>query len=232
MKLNIDKIYALHHPSYALRERKCKLENFFASNGVKVEWVEGFSPEESKKRDRSLLIKAILEKGPEKCRGNIEASDAFSLKLASLILKHNYCYEDQVKNNYENVLILEDDVDLFSNFSEDYFNKCMEEFKEKGLEMLFMGSCCGLHYFPTNPNQYVYPHESLRTRCSHCYIVNIEASRRLLKHCYKMFDAADWQLNWMIEEEKIKNSWAEPSIHQLDYESTLDSADAHHKTSR
>ena len=221
MNLDIDKIFCCHHPSPSLSERKQKLVDFFKDNELEVEWVEGFPPESASNWEHASLLKNVLAKGPEQYRDDAEKADEFSGILLSLILKHNYCCDEQIENNYENILVLEDDVDLFSNFTEEYFNKCMREFKDRNLEMLFMGACCDLSYPFTNPDQYVYEHDSLLSRCTHCYILNIEGAKKVAKHCYDMIDAADHQFNWIIKEEKIKNSWAEPSIGQMGYGSTL-----------
>lgn len=221
MNLDIDKIFCCHHPSPSLSERKQKLVDFFKDNELEVEWVEGFPPESASNWEHASLLKNVLAKGPEQYRDDAEKAEEFCGKLLSLILKHNYCCDEQIENNYENILVLEDDVDLFSNFTEEYFNKCMREFKDRNLEMLFMGACCDLSYPFTNPDQYVYEHDSLLSRCTHCYILNIEGAKKVAKHCYDMIDAADHQFNWIIKEEKIKNSWAEPSIGQMGYGSTL-----------
>ena len=221
MNLNIDKIYCCHHPSESLKARKVELSKFFENNELDVEWVEGFPPEEAKKYDHDALLYNVMTKGPENCRDNKKKAIELTYRSMSLILKHNYCYEQAAEKGYENILILEDDVDLTSVFSEEYFNKCMKEFLDLKLEMLFLGSCCDLHYPITSPDKYVYHHEGLTTRCTHCYVVNIHAVPRLLNWTYQMLDSVDWQLNIAIIKERIKTGWAEPSIDQMDYGSTL-----------
>ena len=128
MNLDIDKIFCCHHPSPSLSERKQKLVDFFKDNELEVEWVEGFPPESASNWEHASLLKNVLAKGPEQYRDDAEKAEEFCGKLLSLILKHNYCCDEQIENNYENILVLEDDVDLFSNFTEEYFNKCMREF--------------------------------------------------------------------------------------------------------
>tara|TARA_B110001454_G_C12706512_1_gene428819 strand:+ start:1472 stop:2173 length:702 start_codon:yes stop_codon:yes gene_type:complete len=221
MNLNIDKIYCCHHPSESLSPRKEKLLKIFNDNNLDVEWVEGFSPEDAKQYNHKTLLRNVMTKGPENCRNDEEKATQLTYRSISLILKHNYCYEEQIKNNYENILILEDDVDLSSVFSEDYFNKCMEEFSELNLEMLFLGSCCNLHFPNATSEKFVYYADFLTTRCTHCYVVNQTAATKALKWTYEMIDSVDWQLNWVIDKEKIKTGWAEPSIEQMDYGSSL-----------
>tara|TARA_Y100000310_G_scaffold295509_1_gene326923 strand:+ start:2432 stop:3139 length:708 start_codon:yes stop_codon:yes gene_type:complete len=225
MNLKIDKIFCCHHPSRALAPRKERLFDFFTKHDLDVEWVTDFTPTDAKKFDYDTLLHNVVTKGPQDCRGwdtkaQKNAQD-LCLKSISLILKHNYCYEQQLEHNYENILILEDDVNLEGVFSELYFNKCMDEYREQHLEMLFLGSCCNLNYPQTHPTQYVYYDPSLRTRCTHCYITSRAAAARIIRHCYKMRDSVDWQLNWIIETEKIKTGWAEPSVPQFNYGSTL-----------
>lgn len=225
MNLKIDKIFCCHHPSQNLSPRKEKLEGFFTKNQLEVEWVTSFTPEDAKRFNIEYLLKNIQKNGPQNCRGFTEGAVAnaydLSFRSASLILKHNYCYEQQLKHEYSNILILEDDVNLEETFSENYFNKCLGEYEKQKLEMLFLGSCCNLHYPNTKSDRYVYHNRSLRTRCTHCYVVNLAASRRILKHCYKFLDSVDWQLNHIIDIENIRTGWAEPSIKQLNYKSSL-----------
>jgi hypothetical protein len=225
MRLKIDKIFCCHHPSPTLAPRKQRLLDFFVKHGLEVEWVTDFTPDDAKKFDHDTLRHNVAIKGPQECRGWApeaqENAHDLCLKSISLILKHNYCYEQQIKYNYKNVLILEDDVNSEGVFSESYFNKCIDEYREQRLEMLFLGSCCNLHYPKTNPTQYVYHNSSLNTRCTHCYVVSVAAATRIMRHCYKMRDSVDWQLNWIIETENIKTGWAEPSIPQFNYGSTL-----------
>tara|TARA_Y100000004_G_C8956036_1_gene430883 strand:+ start:2800 stop:3507 length:708 start_codon:yes stop_codon:yes gene_type:complete len=225
MKLKIDKIFCCHHPSEQLSARRKKLEDFFSKNELQVEWVTSFTPEDTKQYNTESLLRNIQEKGPQNCRGFSEEAVAnacdLTAKSASLLLKHNYCYEQQLEHGYSNILILEDDVNLEETFSENYFNKCLDEYKKQNLEMLFLGSCCNLHYPNTKSDQYVYYDQSLRTRCTHCYVVNLRASQRILNHCYKFLDSVDWQLNHIIDIENIRTGWAEPSIKQLNYKSSL-----------
>lgn len=221
MKLEIDKIYCCHHPSDSLKERKGKLVSLFATENLEVEWVEGFPPSEAIKWEHGSLLKMVMTMGPIGYRSEVSKAEELCGRLLSLILKHNYCCKDQVEKGYENVLILEDDVDLFSNFNEDYFNGCMREFKTQNLEMMFMGTCCDLEFPYRNQNQRVYSHPDLTSRCTHCYVLNIEGAKKVLKHCYKMINAADWQYNWIIKEERIKNAWVEPGVRQLGYQSSL-----------
>jgi|TARA_A100000172_G_scaffold80969_1_gene72140 hypothetical protein len=221
MKLNVDKVYCCHHPAEHIAPRKNKLSSFFLDSSIDVEWVELGTPEDAKTYDNTELVQKILTKGPLHCRNDYAKATDLSYRLISLILKHNYCFEQQVKNNYENILILEDDADLFTTFSEDYFNKCMGEYTELGLDLLFLGSCCGLHYPNVSPNKLVYTAANLRSRCTHCFVVNINAAKKLLKTFLQMFDSADWQINAIIEEQRLRVGWAEPSVAQMNYESTL-----------
>jgi len=225
MKLKVDKIFCCHHPSSALAPRKKRLFKFFIKHDLDVEWVTGFTPTDAKKFNYDSLFDNVVSKGPRECRGGSDEAQKnahdLCLKSVSLILKHNYCYEQQLEHNHENILILEDDANLEGVFSEFYFNKCMDEYHQQNLEALFLGSCCNLHYPHTYTTQYVYYDPSLRTRCTHCYVIRRSAAARIMRHCYKMRDSVDWQLNWIIKTENIKTGWAEPSVPQLNYGSTL-----------
>lgn len=190
----IDKIFICHHKP--LLERKSYLQKFFLDNNIDVEWVENFLPEE-------------IEYEYKRVVGSINDSEI------SIYLKQQYCFEQQVKNNFKHILILEDDVDLPNNF-EDYLNKCMKEFidHEPKLDAMMLGSCCGIETKNASPDKMVYYEDGQMTRCAHAMVFNLEASKKVVKNLNIINYPIDHKLNWIIKKENLKIGWVEPSIKQ------------------
>jgi GR25 family glycosyltransferase involved in LPS biosynthesis len=150
----------------------------------------------------------------------------------SIHLKHLYLYRRMVSENYEEVLVLEDDVIL-----SDHFVKNLTEYMTqlpKDYDMLFIGNGCNLH-IPKNQlvaNQYIYEkclHETAwggngATRCVDSYILNRKCAKKLcdyvaataasaaLDETKKINQPADWWLNEAARDLLLKVYWAEPTI--------------------
>jgi len=205
----IDKIFITHHP--ALTKRKQNLLLDLQREGIaNAEWVEMFPPEEIKTTGKIGISK----------------------KEASLYLKHRYCLEQQLKNGWENILILEDDAMLPENFIP-YLEKCLDEFSELRGDMLFLGGgskefTLNNFFFRNNKGelerrhidiekklgQLVYYHPDFLTRCTHAYIINIKAVKKILMQLDDINRPIDNKLNEIIEKENLKVCWAEPPILQ------------------
>ena len=140
----LNKVYVLHHKPMV--DRGNVLRKRLEEEGIACQWVENYSPEE---------INDEYEKYIENWEQfeNIEIvhpygryqnfSKKISIGELSLFLKHLYCYEEQIKNNYENILILEDDCDIPKNFIsylENNMNDFLELNKDESITMLFIGT--------------------------------------------------------------------------------------------
>lgn len=190
----IDKIFVCHHNP--LVERKIYLQKFFVDNNIEVEWVENYLPDEIEYEYKRVI-------------GSINDSEI------SIYLKQQYCFEQQIKNNLNHILILEDDVDLPNNFK-DYLDKCMEEFVnyEPKLDAIMLGSCCGIQTKNISIDRMIYYEDKQMTRCAHAMVFNLEASKKIVKNLKTINYPIDHKLNWIIKKENLKIGWAEPSIKQ------------------
>jgi len=204
----IDKIFITHHP--ALTKRKQNLLLDLQREGIaNAEWVEMFPPEEIKTTGKIGISK----------------------KEASLYLKHRYCLEQQLKNGWENILILEDDAMLPENFIP-YLEKCLDEFSELRGDMLFLGtnkefSLKKFYYrnekferieynvaVEKKGGQNVYYHPTYMSRCTHAYIVSNQAIEKILKNLETINKTIDNKFDEIIKKEVLKVCWAEPGIYQ------------------
>ena len=226
--INIDKIFVLHHTP--LIERKTYLNDFFLKNNIDVEWVENYSPEDIENKYNEYIgdisnIKTIEVRHPY---GTYES---YNLKLTigelSLYLKHKYCFEKTIKENYKNILILEDDITLRNDLV-NYLNKNIEEFnniEEFGLlpDILVIGMS---HFFISKnirPGKYTHFGEHQLTRCTHAILYNSKCIPTIYNHLYPIHAPIDHKLDEIIVKENLKVSWSEPGIWQnyVNFKSSL-----------
>jgi GR25 family glycosyltransferase involved in LPS biosynthesis len=189
MKLNnfYDRIFVIHWKP--LKERKEYLLNKFKELDIseKVEWVEQYETE------RDLL----KENNPF----NINS------KILAVNLSHIFCYKEQLRKKYKNILIFEDDVDFGYIDVIKYLNQAAEEFENLDGDMAFLSTCCGLKVEKINPPQLLYYDASYVTRCCGAYIVNERCVDKLIKSVLNLH-AIDRVLNAVIPLLNIRCLWS------------------------
>ena len=194
---HVDKIFVCHHPE--LTERKQYLVKKLEEMGIEAQWIEGFPPNESH----------FGEVGP---------------RSISLFKKFLECCRLTVENNYQNVIIFEDDIEILSNLV-DILNGCMDEFVAEKAEMLFLGTCCDLHVSPVDNSKLIHYRPNLTTRCTHAMVLTLETVKKILsnKLMYFFDKPIDHKLNDVILDLKLRNYWYEPGISQTRmWKSSLD----------
>jgi len=216
--INIDKIYVCHHKP--LKERKKILNKYFKDNNIDVEWVESYLPEDIKDDYDSLVGYFNIDPNAKFiCYGQYDYYPNVGMKIKvtelSLYLKHLYCFKNQIENNYQNVLILEDDLLIPDNYNFiDYINYCINESKILGADMMFLGSCCGIEVNNREYGKHVYLQKNQLTRCTHAYSVNLESAKKIITKVHPKNMPIDFKLNEIIIVENLKVAWTEPSLKQ------------------
>jgi len=142
-------------------------------------------------------------------------------------LSHMYAY-NQIKDNYDEALIFEDDVILCDNFI-DIFNNYLTQLP-KDYDMLFIGDGCNLHIqkdnLISNKNIYkkcLYPTSwggDGCTRCIDSYLVSKKCAIKICEYIdnikynskYKINTTTDWWLNIVARNIILQIYWAEPTI--------------------
>lgn len=214
----INKIYVLHHTP--MIERKTTLNQRLTEEYIECEWVESFKPDEIEKDYEIYLknwesYKNIDIIHPYGIYKNF--SKKISIGSLSLILKHLWCFDEQIKNNYENILILEDDAVIPTNFIE-YLNNNMNDFlilnKNEQVEMLMIGTSHNYRAKNIEKNKYAHYNENQKTRCTHAYVINISATKKIKENFKPINLSIDFKLNEIIQVENIKVAWSEPGLEQ------------------
>ena len=195
MKLDsfYQQIYVIHWKP--LKERKTYLEDIFEKHNLTklVTWVDQY---ESKNDLKGVKNPFNLNK-----------------KLLMVNLSHLFCYNDQIKNKYKNILIFEDDIDFEYLDIISYLNQAAKEFQELDGDIAFLSNCCGLEVKNAKPPKLLYYHPSYVTRCCAAYIVNEKCVEKLSNSVINCH-AIDRVLNAMIPLLNLRCLWSGLAIKQ------------------
>tara|TARA_R110000824_G_scaffold107285_9_gene253432 strand:+ start:80 stop:745 length:666 start_codon:yes stop_codon:yes gene_type:complete len=207
------KIYILHHTP--LKERKGYLKRALEKQGIVVEWVEGFKPEEIKEKYEEYLKghEIFYDTTIHHPYGKYKNfSKKININELSLYLKYKYCFEQQSEHNYETILILEDDVIIPSNINE-YLNNNTLEFLNTDGDILVMGE--SHHFRVQNKNgKYIHHHPKNKTRCAHAILYKLKCNSKILNTINIINLPIDFKLNEIMQKENLKVYWSDPGLKQ------------------
>jgi GR25 family glycosyltransferase involved in LPS biosynthesis len=190
-----EKIYIIHYKP--LSERKEYLVSKFKELNIqdRVIWVDQYESEKDIK--------------------HIENTFNLNKKLLAVNASHLFCYQDQIKNNYKNILIFEDDTDFGTLEVILYLNQAAKEFVELDGDVAFLSDCCNqVAYMNITPPQLLYYHPKYATRCCGAYILNIRCALKFVKITSINFHAIDRMLDYLIPPIKIRCLWSGLPIKQ------------------
>lgn len=188
-----EKIYVIHWKPLVKRKNYLTEEFKKLNLSDRVVWVEQYESEKD------------IEKYPNPFK--------IHPKLMAINMSHLYCYKDQLKNKYQNILILEDDIDFGSLNIPIYLNQVADEFKELDGDLAFLSTCCGLKVKKPKPPKLLYYNKNYVTRCTAAYIVNLRCVEKLIASMIN-FHAVDRILNYIIPHMNIRVLWTAIPIRQ------------------
>jgi GR25 family glycosyltransferase involved in LPS biosynthesis len=199
MKLNVDKVFICHYSK--LVDRKSDLVEHLNSVGVDdYEFVELYDKDTWNKEEIEQKYPLIFKNRPNE--GPMKDSEA------SLCLKHVWAIEEVYKNDYESVLVFEDDVILCDDFVTK-FNNFKEQLPDNW-DTVWVGSCYNLHEnYIEGKNVYRNYHGS---RCAHAYIISNQFAHKVIDKIKYVNECADWFYNNLIKDNNLENYWFEPSL--------------------
>jgi GR25 family glycosyltransferase involved in LPS biosynthesis len=200
------KIFVLHYTKLA--ERKANiLRQFQEQNITHFQFIEAFDRE-------SLTSQQLNRFAP-----NLKPSEI------SLFLKHISVYQQMVKQDISEALLLEDDAILADNFLE-----TLDKYRQQlpaSWQMLFLGDGCGLH-IPKNlqtPGQFIYQRGNQPTewggngasKCTDSYMISKKCAN-LFMTCFSLTQQKiPYQIDHWINEtarllQETQIYWVEPTI--------------------
>jgi GR25 family glycosyltransferase involved in LPS biosynthesis len=211
----IDKIYLLHHPDVKFKKRFEYISNRLNDEKLQFEVIDSHHPHEidydnlmiDYEKTQSLTIEQIKGYSYQNFYKKI------SKESLSLILKHLECWKHQIEENFEYVLVFEDDCEIPENFSQTLEN-IMTEIHNKNCELVMIGTAFDF----VSPNKIegekIHYHPFQKTRCTHCYIMNKTCAEKMIDG-FKNFNLPiDFKMNEIIQYEKIQVYWYEPGLKQ------------------
>jgi GR25 family glycosyltransferase involved in LPS biosynthesis len=197
-------IFVLHHTD--ARGRRRRLERQFRRMDLTgIEWVETYHP-----RDRdNWAIGHLVADG--------------SIGETSCELKHRDALRRQAERRIPMAVIVEDDIELPDDFAA-ALPRWLAEFRELDGDVLMLGTCFNLHVPDLVPERAVYEAPAPTTRCTHAYVVRLEAAEVLSRALEHIEKGIGHDLNDIFAAEGLKICWLEPGLRQLTLEGEMVSA--------
>jgi len=108
-----------------------------------------------------------------------------------VLLSFTMCFIDAIKNNYNNIIIFEDDITI--DTTKKVINEALGEFDKSSMEIFFMGYCyldCNQIY---NLNRYRYLVEvgDRNILCCHAICIKTRILSKLIEYCFPMKQNSD-----------------------------------------
>jgi GR25 family glycosyltransferase involved in LPS biosynthesis len=212
----IDKIYLLHHRDFT--ERFNIISKRLKEEDTKYEIIDTFSPSEIDYDNLMINYESFTPTLIEHI--NDSSYYNFSKKISpgslSLVLKHVQAWKNQLENNYENILVLEDDCEIPLNFNQ-YIESIINEHKQDNkCELIMVGTCLGFvspSYLSNGKHIFYHPYQ--KTRCTHGYIISKKCAQKMIDG-FKNFNLPiDFKMNEVIQLENINVGWVEPGLRQI-----------------
>lgn len=213
--MKIDYIYVSHYK--ALTSRRKYLEETLPTFGIPFELRSLYdrkSPElfDSKYFDPSeenLKVRnSVVHKTNKPCNiGQAVLSDTERwLAYRANALEHYKIFEHVALNtDYQNVLILEDDV----RFSP-HFNSILEHILKvlpSDYDVCYIGNGCNLQ-LPYHTDSIIGLHPQFHSRCSDSYIITKNTAEKFTKTILPFFGAIDWDLNYAQAVNNLNVYWS------------------------
>jgi GR25 family glycosyltransferase involved in LPS biosynthesis len=194
------KYFCAHHP--LLKDRYTNLKDKFDNLQLDIEWVTTGDPNTLSIKDTRFVNVAEY----------------------SLYVKHLYCLEQQLIHNYDIITIFEDDIILPVNYLE-IESQAIQEFINLKGDILFQGQCCNIKPNYINNTNIVYHEPHFLSRCTHCYSIKLETTKKIWTKMNSNFIAIDWKYNEIIKQFNLKSCYLHPGLLQYTetgkYKSTL-----------
>jgi len=213
--MKIDHIYVVHYKK--LTDRKKYLEETLPKFGIPFEFrslYDRSSPElfDSKYFDpseKNLKVRnSVVHKTNKPCNiGQAVLCDTDRwLGYRANALEHYKIFEHVALNtNYQNVLILEDDVQFPPHFSSvlEHILKVLPP----DYDVCYIGNGCNLQ-LPYHTDSIVGLHPQFHSRCTDSYIITKSSAEKFTKTILPFFGAADWDLNYVQALHDLKVYWS------------------------
>lgn len=212
--MKIDKIYIIHYTP--LFERKKYLEKTLPLFNIPFEFKTNFDRSSKEINDINLID---LSKGNEDKRNAILSQSGLSVNtgankpaLKAIILEHYHIFKEFINSDFENILVLEDDVIFDEKFFTTY-QKYLDQLPED-YDVLYLGSGCNLK-LPYHTDELIGLHPNRHSRCADSYVISKKAAINVYNTCLPLYCNWDWELNYQQQLHRMNVYWVtEPLVNQ------------------
>jgi GR25 family glycosyltransferase involved in LPS biosynthesis len=208
MKLNVEKVFVAHYTP--LKPRKEFLTQYFERNGIDiVQWVETETyPDNFWRTNAEKWTEKISYAYPKVH----DTARRLSPQERSVALKHYTIFQEILKEDGENFLVLEDDVFFATEFAE-LFNTNLKE-TPKDWDTIMIGTGANLRIPIKEQGKVAHLKDHPATKCLDSYIIK----KSVVKKIMEMEDLLpidlpiDFELAYVFKKLDIKTYWWEPGI--------------------
>ncbi len=210
-----NKIFVLNHPAFETR-RKYIVEKLSIQN-IEFQLVDGFSPDEI---DYEGLTKEFhnyyqIPIYQVKNYSYFNFPKKISPASLSLVLKHIYCWEKQLEEGFDRILIIEDDCEIPDNFQV-LIDEINTEMSDSNGDMVMLGGFMDFNSPNIVNGKKTHYHPLQKTRCTHAYIIDKKCVEILIKGFSNINNPIDIKLNEVIQINQLKIGWLEPGLKQIE----------------
>lgn len=210
------KVYLLNHPEF--ESRRNFITDRLHTEGINFEVVDKYCPDEidyeGLTKNFHIYYQMIIEQVGRYSYYNYPKK--ISPGSLSLVLKHIHCWRDQIENQFDEILVLEDDCEIPKDFNI-LIEKVMEEKYKNKYDIVMLGGYTDF----VSPNiiegNLIHYHPNQKTRCTHAYVINKESARIMIDGFSNINNPIDIKMNEVIQLNKLKIAWLEPGLRQIDY---------------
>jgi GR25 family glycosyltransferase involved in LPS biosynthesis len=204
--LNVDKVYVINHPS--LTERRQFMEQQLKAYRIDFSFVgqdyddetynKYYSEDPIKREQRSKILEWNDWRTFRKTEKNLALNH---------ILK---CYQDALDNNYEKIIVFEDDALILCGNS--FIEKMNDILKTlpADFDILYFGSGCGLHVpEKIESDKYIYERFDKKSRCTDSMLLSKKGIEKIMANIVPFCLPIDWELTYISRLCDLKIYWLE-----------------------
>lgn len=209
---SISKAYILNHPEGNGLKRKEYITKSLERESIDFEVIDQFHPNEinsSESQKDFHLQKPIFVETTSHSYWSIPTK--LSKNVISTYLKHKLAFTKQIENNYDYVIIFEDDCEIPNGLG-DILRKCVDEMEDEGYEMAILSEHGNLISKEIRSGKYLHYAPNQKTRCLTGYIVNIKCAKSIYEFFDTIRNSPDIQMNEALQIYNVKVAWLEPGL--------------------
>lgn len=211
----LNKTYLLHHRDEKFKKRYDYISERLKEENIDYEVIDSHHPDNINYNELMIGYEThpqiIIEQLFNMSYMNF--SKKISVGSLSLVLKHMDCWKKLLENNFDYILVLEDDAEIPNNFSET-INNIMSEVDSNNCELVMIGTTDGFVSPNINRNNLLHFNKFQKTRCTHAYIISKSCAKKMLDGFLNFNLPIDFKMNEVIQLTDIKVWWYEPGIKQ------------------